>query len=363
MKIGIVTQPLGENYGGILQNYALQQTLKRLGFESITIDNYSQYSETRYLTSSVLSLLLKLLGIKRPFPSKPFKGRSIPKITGKFIAKHIKISRPKDYLSEKTLKKYGIDTLIVGSDQVWRPAYNKSLYKMYLDFAPSNCKKIAYAASFGTNEWEYDSIQTEKCKQLLKQFCAVSVREQNGVELAKKYLGCNKAKFALDPTLLLSKTDYLSLCSAVHAHCSKYLCAYILDKSEEKKAIINSIAKAKGLEVCYFSAHSETTISVEEWISNFRDASFVVTDSFHGTVFSIIFERDFIVLPNENRGKDRFTSLLSVLDLSNRIWSETENLENAIQWDKVKDKLSALRQESICFLKDALPARKNKERK
>lgn len=354
MKIGIVTQPLGYNYGGILQNYALQQILKRLGFESITLDNYYQYSKFWFIASYSLSCLFNAIGKKRPYPTKPFNGRSIPKITGEFISTHIKTIRPNEALTEKTLKKYDIDTLIVGSDQVWRPAYNKSLYKMYLDFAPSNCKKIAYAASFGTNEWEYGNFQTEKCKQLLKQFKAVSLREKSGVDFIKKYLACDNAKFVLDPTLLLNKSDYLSLCCKIPSNRSRYLCAYILDKSSEKINIINDIASKNGLEVKLFTAHSGISLSVEEWISNFRDASFVVTDSFHGTVFSIIFERNFIVFPNTGRGNDRFTSLLSELKLCDRIYTETGYPKTAIQWDKINDNLGALRKESISYLKNNL---------
>lgn len=354
MKIGIVTQPLGYNYGGILQNYALQQILKRLGFESITLDNYYLYSEFRFIASYSLSCLFNAIGKKRPYPTKPFNGRNIPKITGEFISTHIKTIRPNEALTEKTLKKYDIATLIVGSDQVWRLYKNKSIYNMYLDFAPSRYKKISYAASFGTKEWEYDEIQTSKCKQLLKQFEAVSVREHSGIDLVKNYLGYDNAKFVLDPTLLLNKSDYLSICSTVPTNSDRYLCAYILDKTDEKIHIINELASKKGLEMKLFTAHDELSLSVEEWISQFKDASFVITDSFHGTVFSIIFKRNFIVLPNQKRGIDRFISILSVLGLTDRIYGNTDNWKEPIQWGKVEHSLGSLRQDSINYLKDSL---------
>ena len=172
--IGIITQPLGYNYGGILQNYALQCTLKKLGFDSITIDDAYCYSYVRYYFSCILTIVAKILGKNRPFPQKPFKGRIIPRVTGKFIYNKINLSEPSEGITEKTIKKYGITTFVVGSDQVWRPAYNKSISKMYLDCVSSQYKKIAYAASFGTDEWEYNEEQTKKCKQLLKSFDAVS---------------------------------------------------------------------------------------------------------------------------------------------------------------------------------------------
>lgn len=352
--IGIITQPLGYNYGGILQNYALQKALKKLGFDSITIDNTYRYSILRYRISYLLSLFLNLIGKRRNLPHKPYKGRNIPIITGKFIFHNINLGHSCDGFSTNTIKKYGIDTLIVGSDQVWRPAYNKSINNMFLDFAPSKCKKISYAASFGTNQWEYSEEETLKCKDLLKSFVAVSVREKSGIELAKQYLNYTNVHFVLDPTLLLEKSDYISLCRKFPIKKSFYLCAYILDLSEEKKHIINSIANKKGLKVHFFSAHEKLTLSVEEWLCNFRDASFVVTDSFHGTVFSIIFEKDFIVFPNNERGKDRFVSLLSELGLLDRIYNNINNYEDTIQWEKVNKRLLSMKQHSLCYLKNNL---------
>lgn len=348
--IGIITQPLGYNYGGILQNYALQQVLKRMGYNSITIDNTYRYNYMRYVFSRILTAIYKIFLKKRPFPPKPLKGRSIPNVTGQFIYERINIAKASDGLSIKTINKYKISTIIVGSDQVWRPAYNRNIYNMYLDFVPRKCKKIAYAASFGTNVWEYNKEDTENCTHLLNSFNGVSVRERSGVELVRKYLHYDFAEQVLDPTLLLEKSDYLMLCQGNGIDSSKYLCAYILDMTENKKTYIEDFAKKRGLKVRFFSAHDKMVLSVEDWLSNFRDASFVITDSFHGTVFSIIFEREFIVLPNNERGKDRFESLLSSLDLLDRM-SVLEVCSNSIDWNAVKNKLECLRKTSYSFLK------------
>lgn len=352
--IGIVTQPLGYNYGGILQNYALQKVLQNLGYDSITLDNSYKYSYTRYVVSSVISLLSVFLGKKRPFPRKPYLGRSIPKVTATFIRHNIHLTSPCNGFSQQTLLKYNINTIIVGSDQVWRPIYNKSIFNMFLDFAPKECKKLSYAASFGTNKWEYNKQETLKCKQLLKQFIAVSVREKSGIELTTKHLDFPNVELVLDPTLLLSKQDYLSLCENIPSSTSKFLCAYILDLTKEKEYIVHSIAKSKNLEVKIFSADDKLVLSIEEWISNFRDASFVITDSFHGTVFSIIFERDFIVLQNDERGEERFNSLLSNLNLRNRIYNNLSFCNECVDWDTINNTLCVLREKSISYLKKNL---------
>ena len=167
----------------------------------------------------------------------------------------------------------------------------------------------------------------------------------------KRNLDYNDVSLVLDPTLLLKKSDYLVLCENVSVKQSRYLCAYILDLSDEKINLIRRIADRKNLELRLFTAHDKLSLSVEEWLCNFRDASFVVTDSFHGTVFSIIFEKNFIVLPNEDRGADRFVSLLSVFELSDRIYKENEFKEDEIQWDKVNEIILSLREDSLCYLK------------
>lgn len=352
--IGIITQPLGYNYGGILQNFALQTALKKLGYDSVTIDDTYRYNYVRYIFSCTLTLLAKLIGKSRPFPLRPYKGRIIPSVTGQFIYNKINITKPSEGLNEKTISKYGLTTFIVGSDQVWRPSYNKSIYKMYLDCISDRYKKIAYAASFGTDKWEYNEEETLICKRLIESFAAVSTREKSGIGLVNRFLGYKDVSLVLDPTLLLEKTEYLALCRTVPVKQSHYLCAYVLDLSDEKTNLIRHIADSKNLELRLFSAHENLSLSVEEWLSNFRDASFVVTDSFHGTVFSIIFEKEFIVLQNDERGADRFVSLLSIFDLTSRIFNETMCIEDDIQWEKVNEKLLSIREKSMCYLKNNL---------
>lgn len=355
--IGIVTQALGYNYGGILQNYALQQVLKKLGYESITLDVFYRYPYSRYLISNLRSHIFNAVGIKHNYPKKPFHGRFIPEVTGRFMLEHLNLTEPLDDYSQRVLDKYHIDTLVFGSDQIWRPSYNPCIENMFGAFATKPCRKIAYAASFGTDEWEYTKEQTERCRVLLKDFTAVSVREETAVSLCDAYLDYKEAKHVLDPTLLLDNDDYLKLCQKITPSTTAYITAYILDNNLSKTKILQQLSDSYHLPIKFISAHDHTELSIEEWLAMFRDASYVVTDSFHGIVFSIIFEKEFYVVLNGQRGNARFLSLLSKLGLQHRIVSNCNiALDNVvgINWNSIKEQLQVISMYSYHYIRQSL---------
>lgn len=341
MKIGILTQPLRANYGGILQNYALQYVLKQIGHEVWTID-YGKYTWFDWFDNAWRVLAHKLLGHHATFEDTPTQRQKYEMPLRSFVHKHIDTTEPYTRRIRKSVvKNYLLDTLVVGSDQVWRPKYNYRIENSYLKFVSGlNIRRIAYGASFGTDEWEYTDRQTKRCATLIKQFNGISVREKSGIRLCEKYLKVN-ATNVLDPTLLLHAEDYNRLC----LHISKrepFVFAYILDDGEEKIKEIIAFSKRKGLP--YFIKSADGTISandtIELWISYFRDAEFIITDSFHGTAFSIIFNKDFYVLGNKKRGNSRFESLLDIFDLKDRMVNNnilSKELDN-IDWKKVNDK-------------------------
>lgn len=357
MRIGILTQPLTSNYGCILQNYALQQTLMKMGHTPITID-IGKYTWFNWVKDFAKYIVKVCLNKKTVFPPIPTAIKKENKPLRNFVKNNIKITRTRySQLSPKIIRRNDFDAIIVGSDQVWRPKYNwKLLPDMFLRFAEKdNIRKIAYAASFGTDKWEFNKEQTSTCASLAKQFDAISVREESGVELCQEGLGVN-AVHVLDPTLLLSKKDYLKLCDKV-AHRTPFVLAYILDYDDNKIKEIVEFAKCKGLSYIIKSAGGKVNEndSIEDWLSLFRDAQFVITDSFHGTVFSIIFNKDFYVFCNPKRGNSRFTSLLQLVGLENRIVEDCRiPQEEQINWDEVnqlrKDKVVF----SISFLEEAL---------
>lgn len=357
MKIGILTLPLGNNYGGVLQNYALQQVLRRLGHEPITINFRPKMPLWIFFISTIKSIVFFFI------PSKRRKFVSWPKIqprsrfTVGFIDKHICLTDEVTSYSNRILKQYQLDGVIVGSDQVWRPRYNgRELFDSYLRFVKgSNKFRVAYAASFGVDIWEYSPRQSILCKKLINRFDAISVRERSGIALCEEHFGVTAVE-VLDPTLLLSANDYITLCKEIPKSKKPSLVAYLLDPNDEKRSIVEALASRNKLSVNYIFAHNNIGLTIEDWLAMFRDAPLVVTDSFHGTVFSIIHHTDFISIPNKGRGLSRFESLLSNFELTNRMIGSLPEVDNidSIDWERVDKLIHKLQISSINFLKDSL---------
>ncbi len=357
MRIGIVTQPLRNNYGGILQNYALQQVLKRLGHIPVTIDFIPQMPLWRFVLSTCKTFVLYFIpGRRRPFVF--YRTRRKPRMQA-FVEKHIVCTRTVRKYTSRLLHKYRIEALVVGSDQVWRPCYNRYPEDMFLRFARhAEMRKVAYAASFGVSDLEFDERLLQRCMPLLQRFDRISVREASGVDLCRNYFHA-EAEHVLDPTLLLCKEDYKQVCTGVPKHSGKFLACYILDPTEEQQRHIDRMAHHLHLKPIYFTAGLKVPLSVEEWLAMFRDAECVVTDSFHGTAFSIIFGKPFITIVNKARGADRFVSLLRILGLESRLISSVEELteelySTPVDWQTVDAALSVAREKSMVYLEKTL---------
>ena len=357
MKVGIVTQPLYANYGGILQNFALQQVLRKMGHTPVTLDYMPSLSFGRYLLYAGKGVLCALSPSRR-HPIKPYHHfLKRPSDIASFVKQHVATTSTISHYSKQILKKYGIEALIAGSDQIWRYSYNSHYIEdMYLAFAKDfPCRKIAYGASFGVENWDYPAARTAEVKELVKQFDAVSVRENSAAVLCKDNLGV-EAQVVLDPTLLLPASVFEEYCYIPHSDSQSYLAAYILDINEEKKAFIEAIAGNKGLKVKDMTV-SEQGISIEEWLSTIKNAGYVITDSYHGSLFSIIFRKQFQTFVNKERGADRFLTLFSKLGLTAYLLDEIPlrptKLED-IDYSSVSIKLQQLQEGSIAFLQKSL---------
>lgn len=317
MKIGIVTQPLKANYGGILQNWALQQTLIKMGHEPVTIDYLYTKPFFLWVKVNIYNLLQLLKLATKHFDY--FKRRDYrPLVFEDFVLQDIKKTSIVRKYSKNIAKKGEFDVIIVGSDQVWRPMFNKgTLFDMFLQFVPSEIRKISYAASFGVDTWEYTDSETRKCKQLIQGFDAVSVREASGVTLSKNHFGIEAVQ-VLDPTMLLEKNDYLDMIADVYPLCkTPFLAAYILDPTDEQREYIQKKANELGLTPKLYHANEESVLSPKQWISLFRDAEYIITDSFHGSVFSLIFGKPFETLGNSCRGDARFDLIRDIKEKNN----------------------------------------------
>ncbi|MBR3985170.1 MAG: polysaccharide pyruvyl transferase family protein [Bacteroidaceae bacterium] len=365
MKIAIITIPLHTNYGGILQAYALQTTLKRFGHSVTLIEPYPNYLHhplkmplvyfKRCLCKYILREDVKIL--KSP-------QQRIREHTERFIKEHISIRFIKsNQWNEQLAQSY--DAFIVGSDQVWRPKYYKPISRAYLDFTKrSNVLRIAYAASFGTKENEYTTEQVDTCRPLALQFNAISVREESGISLCQELFGIT-VHIMPDPTMLLTAKDYKKL---LEGKCGSNqrgnLLIYILDESQSINNEIEVFAKNRHLtpfkvnskvELSNVSIEEQIQPPVEEWLKGFYDAEFVITDSFHACIFSIIFHKPFICIGNAKRGTSRFISLLNAFNLQNRLTNSLDNYKDTeINWIEVDRILNKKRDEAITYINSTL---------
>lgn len=358
MKIGIVTQPLSRNYGGILQNYALQQRLIALGHTPYTFD-LGAFTWWEWVVGNVKWIVKRLIGREGHYLSTPKARLIAERPLRRFVEEKIALIAPRaKHPSLAKVEEYDLEALIVGSDQVWRPRYNYAIEDMYLGFARTlNIRRIAYAASFGTEEWEYSEKQTAKCRELITMFDALSLREDSGVELCRKHFGV-EAQQVLDPTLLLTAEEYNTLTSSIPQRKEPILFAYLLDRSAEKLAFVEQMAKHRSLSVVVVGADGELQEgdSIEQWLSYFRDARYVVTDSFHGSAFSVIYNREFTVMGNPKRGNSRMMSLLRQLGIEERYCEKLECVEalEAPAWDEVNSRLKQLRDSALQYLEESL---------
>lgn len=379
MNIAIITLPLHTNYGGLLQAYALKHKLEQQGHKVDVIDLKDKMPAPKGLKAPFIYI--------RRMASAIFKGtevfrekryaRELPVVAAnisKFVDKYISPRMVNEY---KDINEGEYDAFVVGSDQVWRPLYFKNIEDAFLRFAEGwDVKRIAYAASFGTDRLEYEYTQLEACGKLLEQFDAVSVREDSAVRMCEEWLDYEGAVHVADPVMLLDASELAELVkrageSEGHPAAGRIM-TYILDPSKEKSAAVDFISRVSSAQVYDASVNpyarelplSERVVpSVEKWIAGFAEADFVVTDSFHGCVLSILMHKKFLAVGNSRRGMARLSSLLDMFGLEGRLVhgidpeDDGEYFLSDIDWEAVEEKLKAFKEHSEKFLADALAKR------
>lgn len=386
MKIGVVTHwRTTDNYGQILQCYALQKYLKLLGHEAFLI-RYSPSSE-KIKSSPLRSFLRKLLcacsAERRKAYAKVRYYSSLYELNSELDKKrafrefreaNLEVTEEVYSLYEQLRETPPIaDAYIVGSDQVWSPSLaSKDVGVWYLDFAPQGTKRIAYAASVGRL---FKESEQTILVNFLKKFSAISLREHSVFEYCQK-IGFKDSKQVVDPTLLLPVTQFLSLAHTSEHSQSPYLFIYYLNVASKEELYwgeVSEYVKSEGLGIRavsssgYYPAMNlipeveNEQLTIPEWLSAISNSNGVITTSFHGTVFSILFHKPFVVIPLQNEyssGNSRLTSFLGDLGLSDRILTNGNSVESifntAIDWEKVDSLVESKRQESAQFLFDAL---------
>ena len=281
MKIGILTLPFNCNYGGLLQCYALQSFLKGLGHEVVVIKRV--FPKRISFKNKAINAIKLLLGRTDIYKKSVAAMRCFENA---YIIETLQIKEIRQYDS---LLKDKIDALVVGSDQVWRFDYTKEHYAEYF--------------------FDLGKKETSKIKKLASLFDRISTREESGIKLCQEKLAC-KATHLLDPAFLLSRDEYRSLYKT-KVNKTDAIATYILDFDEEKLKSIKQISHAIDKDIIYIGKNPHTKVyqAVEDWIKSIDESNLVVTDSFHGVVFSIIFNKPFVLMINENRGAERFISL------------------------------------------------------
>lgn len=357
MKIGILTLPLTNNYGGHLQAWALQTVLERERYDTILLDIRRSDEKKYYIglpLKSFLAYFIKYLPGKSNyhyFDYRKLQELNFRKFREKYFKKTSKIYGSKQL--KRNANNLRLEALVVGSDQVWRKWEMVPLDFYFLSWLKPNIKCLGYAISYGKSIWTLSEQETVAYAEAAKRFIGLSMREKDGVKLTKQHFGLD-SELVLDPTMLLDKSDYLELCGMDCLDRKMGLFYYVLDQTKEKKDIISTCSEALGahaFEVMpkarWFdpmkNCPKEDYVypSVQEWISAFATSSFVVTDSFHGTVFAIIFNKPFIVLGNDYRGLSRIHSLLSMFGLEKRLVVNGDDvmtkdiLNSSIDWELV----------------------------
>lgn len=378
MRIAIQTLVGEINYGCMLQAYALQTILQRMGHKVVIINRRENSHSIQSYIYRVLSFLKCLYRIyvlrdEKYVLCNPFNYYYVVErsklidfsLMQQFVDEYLNLSPL--FRSSKSLTTYAeeqnFDCYIVGSDQVWREAYVSNIYDSFLGYLPENNNsiKITYAASFGISEKPISLDKVECCAHLARRFNAISVREKIGKKLVKEMFGLNST-YVIDPTLLLNKDDYESVIGDGHLGKDKIV-TYILDKSLEKEKISKIMSESLNCDEFHLTNYplNEDNIkqaySVEQWLEAISNAKFVITDSFHGCVYSILFEKPFLVIANDNRGSERFISLLESLDLSDRIVynfngfiRQKERFMDIIDYEVILGKLDELRKNSLSYL-------------
>lgn len=340
MRIGILTHPQSVNYGGILQCYALCTHLRKLGHDPVVIRREADKS---FFLWELARSFLKAIHFPRYYTADKVD-RSIN--IRPFIEKYLVRTKPIRSQSQmrRICRDYQLNAVIVGSDQVWRKSFAlKFGCNYFLDFAPEGIKKMSYAASFGLSNWEYDLKETEAIKQLLSSFSGISVREEDAVSLLKTNAGVDAIQH-IDPTLLLSADDYSKIASKKLLE-SSYVFVYWLGAKEQIFDRIRILEESGKKVVSLFLRDKQEQISIEDWLSYITNADLVITDSFHGCVFSILFERKFEILKNDSGGNGRIASLLNILKINNI---------SAIDYLQVKNRIDILRESAKNYLFEKL---------
>lgn len=360
-KVGILTYHRSINYGAMLQAYALRYTIQKLGHDAEVID-YGKIGQERFffwstfspkaIAGSIINNFLRLFGERQRLAT-----------FNKFSEEVIGISQKHYYTKDElTADLSHYQSLVTGSDQVWHPLICEDDMSYFLDFPISDNQKIAYAPSFGVKK--LTDKQQKKYTPFLQHIGHLSIREEAGAEILKHLLN-KEVPLVADPTLLCDATEWDEIAISP-ARKKKYILFFtILGDPKGSVEFVFSLSRKFGYEIVKIGSirdlanwryHSGRAAGPREFLGLVREAEFVVTNSFHGTVFSIIYRRNFFTFLNNNDRNSRLESITRILGLETQLKKgKCTLLENlTVDYSQAEERLALLKKQSISFLENAL---------
>ena len=365
--VGILSFPDSRSYGAVLQMRALYEVVSDLGFDTEIIHYCNQYMrQSRHFraqqTGSALKKRLRRAGRDFMHRSMYRRFRRFEAQMTQYPQKPISARKALEALSERYA------AVICGSDQVWNPEITGSDPSYFLDFCGPDTRKLSYAPSFGMEQLPEAFCQ--KIRQPLSELDAISVREAKGAELVHDLCG-REAQLVLDPVFLISASRWQALENTCDVS-GDYLLLYSIHHGKDTLAFARSLAEERGLKLLILGGNAlscyrrrEESIqwvpdaSPESWLWLIRNAACVVTDSFHGLAFSILFRRSFFIAL-QSRTNSRLEHLLSTLKLNDQI-IRPEMIIHDPDYAEAERVLPELRESSLSFLRQALGAEEREE--
>lgn len=383
-KIGICACYATKNYGSMLQAFATQVAIERLGYST----EFIRYKKKRTVSSCIVQLP-RLLNANLMFDKWMVIRKKIQmskygavkeqdrKRNEKFaaFAKRYYKNFSEEYYGYDALKngasKYG--TVLVGSDQLWTPGgLPTNFYNLM--FVPDAVNKVSYAASFGVSNIPW--YQLGRTREFLNRIDCLSVREIRGSEIIRE-LTDREAKVVADPTLLLTAQEWAEEIPEKKVTDQPYIFCYFLGENEQHREIAEELSQKTGLRIVTtpfldsfvkrdlnFGSEQRFDIGPDDFVNLIRNAEYVLTDSFHGTVFSILHHKQFLTLPRFLEGaqsrNSRIDSILHLAGLEKRRYSKNvlEEIQDAIDYTVVDQNIQTLRKDSYDFLSVALSRKK-----
>ncbi|KAF1086366.1 Polysaccharide pyruvyl transferase [Sporotomaculum syntrophicum] len=355
MKIKTVTFHGAHNYGAVLQAYALQKTLLSLGYENEIIDHrvdkVSMFSKIKmeFKRENIARIYKNLLTLLRYKDKKTMFNKF-----EKFINEDLVLTKPYDSFEELKTYPPKADVYLAGSDQIWNIS-NRIRDVFFLKFGESHIKRMSYAASMGI--YDLDMEKKMLFGELIKNFDRVSVREAEASEFIKSNY-CIESEVHVDPVFLLTKEEWEEIAIEYDTD-RKYILCYPLLYSKLLNDSLMKLKQITGYDVIVITTNSREKVYGDIYIRNagprdflglIKNAEFVLTTSFHGTAFSILFQKRFFSFSVLN--STRITNILGLLGLNNRLIINPDDISiEVVNYTAVNKKLALERQRSLDYLK------------